>query len=177
VVKFSPLIKLWLLKALIILVSMRRMAFKSEQFVTLPQKQLPKRQDALHLAQGKGEHTDVWPASPPPRTPGLILASVCLCHDLVSVTWLWQSRLRAHGNILRVRHQNRTLKARAFLLQQTLVLFFFFLRKLDILENVLQKSFLLKILSLHTNRALSILFLAMASFMAITTCPSLSVRT
>lgn len=74
VVKISPLIKLSLLKALIILVSKRRMAFKNEWFVMLPQKHLPRQQDALHLAQSKGKCTDVWTASLPLRSPALILA-------------------------------------------------------------------------------------------------------
>lgn len=55
--KFSPLIKLS--EALIILAPKRRMAFKNEWFVVLPQKHLPKQQDALHLAQSKDKCGDV----------------------------------------------------------------------------------------------------------------------
>lgn len=49
---------------------------------------------------------------------------VWLYHDLLSVTQPWQSRLRVHGNIVRVRHQDQTLQAGTFLLQQTLIHFF-----------------------------------------------------
>lgn len=161
VVKFSPLIKLWLLKALIILVSKKRMALKNERFVMLPQKHLPKQQDALHLAESKGKCTDVWTASLPLRSPGLILAlwfgsSMTCC--LSSGHGKVDSGSMATLSGLGIRTKHYRLEHSYHNTHEYFWGFFVVWKKLDMLENVLQESFLLKILSLHTNRALSIYF-------------------
>lgn len=84
----------------------------------LPQKDLPRQQNALHLAQNKGKCTVAQTAFLL-RSPGFILAflfiSVTTCclspgHGKVELL---------HGNIVRGRQQDQTLLT--FPLQQTLI--------------------------------------------------------